>query len=329
MQVISAADLRKLAPMPDAVEVVREAFRRLSQGDCDQPPRIATADGAALAMLASVSTADSPGGTVFKLVSVNPENRKRDLPTVHAIVVWLDRTTKRPRLLVEGSSLTALRTGAATGVATDILAAPDATALAVLGAGGQALDQIRGAAAVRALTEVRIFSPSQDSAQRLATLVSAELPSASVLATNTAVKAVSGADIVCCATDSPTPVLSTKWLKDRVHINAIGSYRPEMRELRRDTIARASLIAIDHLPAAQAEAGELIDAVASGAASWETMVEIGTLAGRPQSRREGLTVFKSVGVAVQDWAICDLLDRRTQLDALPSEIWRTDEPAFA
>src|SRR4029078_6481604 len=123
MQVISAHDLRRLVSMRDAVGAVREAFWHLSRGECDQPQRVTSADGAALAMLASVSAAGPRGGgTVFKVVSINDENRGRDLPTVHAVVVWLDGATKRPRLLVEGAALTALRNGAARGGGTRILA---------------------------------------------------------------------------------------------------------------------------------------------------------------------------------------------------------------
>jgi ornithine cyclodeaminase len=332
MQVVTADDLRRLVPMRDAVEVVREAFERLSEGQCDQPPRVTTADGAALAMLASVLGTESPAsGTVFKVVSVCSENRERDLPTVHAVVVWFDGVTHRPRLLVEGSSLTALRTGAASGAATDILAAPDASTLAVLGAGGQALDQIRGVAAVRPVRDVRIFSPSGDSARRLAAAVATEFPGLTVLATRTAFEAVEGAQVICCATNSSTPVVSPEWIRGRTHINAIGSYRAEMKELPRDTIAQAEYLAVDHLSAAKAEAGELIDAVAARVVSWDNVVEIGDLAARPGIRPDGITVFKSVGVAIQDWAICNLLDSRlaSGSNSKPLELGRTDQPALA
>lgn len=332
MQVVTADDLRRLVPMRDAVEAVGEAFQRLSEGQCDQPPRVATTDGAALAMMASVLATESPSsGTVFKVVSVCNENRERDLPTVHAVVVWFDGVTHRPRLLIEGSSLTALRTGAASGAATDILAAPEASTLAVLGAGGQALDQIRGVTAVRPIKEVRIFSPSGDSARRLATAVTPEFPGVTILAAQTAFEAVDGAQVICCATNSSTPVLSVEWIRGRAHINAIGSYRAEMKELPRGTIAQADYLAVDHLPAAKVEAGELIDAVAAHVVSWDTVLEIGDLIARPPVPPDGVTVFKSVGVAIQDWAICNLLDRRlpSSSDSRPLELWRTDEPALA
>jgi ornithine cyclodeaminase len=227
--------------------------------------------------------------------------------------------------------LTALRTGAASGAATDILAAPDASSLAVLGAGGQALDQIRGVAAVRPVRDVRIFSPSGASARRLATAVAAEFPGVTVLATRTASEAVNGAQVVCCATNSSTPVLSPEWIGGRAHINAIGSYRAEMKELPRDTIAQADYLVVDHLPAAKAEAGEVIDAVSAGVVSWDNVVEIGELAARPRVQPDGVTIFKSVGVAIQDWAICNLLDRRlaSDSDSQPLELGRTDEPALA
>jgi ornithine cyclodeaminase/alanine dehydrogenase-like protein (mu-crystallin family) len=295
--VVTASELRRLVPMADAIEAVGAAFRSLSAGEAEQPPRVALAGGAGLAMAARAGTE----GDAYKLVSVRPDNRGRGLPTIHALVVWFDGETGEPRLLVEGSALTALRTGAASGYATKLLAAPDASTLAMVGAGAQALDQVRAVCAVRPIERVRVFSPSGVSAAALAERLEVDAQAMPSVA-----QAVEGADVVCCATNATDPVVPP--LTGRVHVNAVGSYRPEMRELPPELLAAAELVAIDERAAALAEAGELIDALARGVLTAAQLVEVGTLAGDLELR--GPTVFKSVGVAVQDWAICRLLSER-------------------
>src|SRR5579875_1172801 len=131
MFVVSASDVRRLVPMADAVEAVGAAFRSLAVGAADQPPRIGLADGSGLAMAARAGAE----GDAYKLLSLRPGNRDRGLPTIHALVVWFDGETGVPQLLVEGSALTALRTGAASGYATKLLAAPGASSLGLVGAG--------------------------------------------------------------------------------------------------------------------------------------------------------------------------------------------------
>jgi ornithine cyclodeaminase len=253
---------------------------------------------------------DAGSGTVVKLVSVRSNNGERGLPNVQALVAWLDGPTGEPRVLMDGTALTSLRTGAASAAATDLLAAPDASVLAVVGAGGQAADQIRGVSAVRSLDEVRIVSRSGATALALAEALAAELSATRLRAVPTVAEAVAGADVVCCATNSSTPVLSRGMLHDRVHVNAIGSYRPDMCELASDVLECASMVVVDAREAATSEAGEIIAAIASGAIVDADVLELGDLLIDPPRNVSGLTVFKSVGIAVQDWALAELVAGR-------------------
>jgi ornithine cyclodeaminase len=293
--------------MPDAIEAMREAFATVANGAGDLPHRLTLADGTAIAMMARGSAS---AGTAIKVVSVRETNHGSPLPTIHAVVVWLDPSTGEPTLLIEGASVTALRTGAASGLATDLLAPLSAGVLAVVGAGGQAPDQIRGVLSVREISELRICSRGGDSARLLAAQLAEEFPRVQIEVMPDVASAVRDADVVCCATTAKDPVLARAHLAGRVHVNAIGSYRPEMRELERELLANASIVAVDQRLASLSEAGEVIDAVRHSALDEESLVELGELIADPPADVTGLTVFKSVGLAMQDWAIAQLVSER-------------------
>src|SRR5262249_23322939 len=159
--------------------------------------------------------------TVCKLVGISRDNRSRGLPSVSASVIWLDAETAMPTLLVEGTALTALRTGAASGLATRLLSTEDASTLAMIGAGGQAADQVRAVCAVRPIDTVRIFSRSGTSAEQLRRRLAAELPGVRFEAAASSEEAVAGADVVSCATDAMSPVFEATSVDGRVHVNAV------------------------------------------------------------------------------------------------------------
>lgn len=258
--------------MGEAIAAMRTAFAQLSEGEAVVPPRLAmeTPAGVTLSMPAYV-----PGVVVVKVVSVHPGNARWGRGVVQGAVMVCDDRTGVPRALIEGRSLTALRTGAATGLATDLLARADARRLVIFGAGGQSAQQIAGVRAVREIEEVTVVRRSEDPAAALAR-----------------------ADVVVTATSSATPVLAYRMLRPGTHLNAIGAYRPEMRELDEETMMRAKVV-VDSREHARAEAGELQGDVAIHA-------ELGEIVrGRREGRTSGeeLTVFKSVGNGVQDAAI--------------------------
>lgn len=306
--VLSGPDLRRVVSMEDTIVAVREAFIATARGDAAQPPRIALDGGRELAMLARVGQGRE--GSVAKLLSIHPENRGAGRPTIQGVVIWFD-PDGHPAAIIEGTTATALRTGAASGVATDLLAPPSASTLGMVGAGAQAWDQVMAVAAVRSLRQVRVASARAESRRRLAERLTLDLPSCEVIAVDSAREAVRGVDIVVTATPATEPLFELEDLSPTCHVNAIGSYRPEMRELPVELLRSASTVAVDQLEAAREEAGELIEAVRSGALSWADVGEIGSLlVHAPAATRPGPTVFKSVGIAAQDWALARLAVRR-------------------
>jgi ornithine cyclodeaminase len=292
MKVLSADDVRRLTPMPVAIEVVRQAFLELAAGHFVLPARQIFGDGAVLVM----SAYHTPTGTaVVKKIGIALDQ----VPAIRATVIW---TGDGEQFVADGTSITTLRTGAVVGVATDLLAPPDATRLALLGTGAQAADQARAVLAVRRIARVAVTGRNLTRATSLASELGAEFPEVKFVPSTSIDESVADADVICCATSSSTPLFETEALPDRVHINAIGAFRPTMRELPRSLFADASLVVVDQVEAAMEESGEIIDAVTSGTLSRSALVELGTaLSTHPTTT--GRTVFKSVGVGPQDWAI--------------------------
>ncbi len=224
------------------------------------------------------------------------------MPTVHALSFFLEGDTGLPRSLLGGARLTALRTGAGAGAATQALAREDSRVLALFGAGAQAPDQVEAVLAVRPIEEVRVYTPSGESARRLAARLQERHPDVTFRAVDSPSQAVRGADIITCATTSATPVFDPRDVAPGTHINGIGSFTPEMREVQ--VVGLPNLrVFVDSLDAARAEAGDLIQAVREGHLRWEDVTEIGrVLAGDVPGRTspDDITFFKSVGIAVQD-----------------------------
>lgn len=289
---LSDDEVRAAVPMRDAVKAVRDAFTELAAGHFTQPERLVFGDGAVLVMTAH----HEPSGTaVVKTLSVRLD---RD-PAILGTVVLAGTATP---LVADATAVTTLRTGAVTGVATDLLAPAGAGRLALLGSGAQAADQVRAVATVRDLREVAIHSRTTGNARALAERLGAEFPAVSFRVAESVEDALADAEIVNCATSSETPLFALSALPENVHVNAIGSFRPSMRELPAELLATASIVVVDQVGAALEEAGEVIKAVEDGVLDRGAIVELGAALQRPPAV-SGRTVFKSVGVAAQDWAI--------------------------
>ncbi|EOD67281.1 ornithine cyclodeaminase family protein [Amycolatopsis vancoresmycina] len=293
---LDADEVRRAVPMPAAVEAVREAFLELAAGRFEVPQRLSFAGATTLVMTACHTPSST---TVVKTLNLAPGRT----PMILGTLVW---NTAEGQVVADAVEVTTLRTGAASGVATDLLAPPDASRLALLGTGAQAADQVRAVAAVRALRNVSVFGRDRSRAQALADRLRAEFPSVAVRVAPHASDAVGDADVVCCATSSNTPLFGVEDLPERVHVNAIGSYRPSMRELPPELLATAGCVVVDQVAAAMTEAGEVIHAAESGLVDRGSLVELGDALGDPPAVG-GRTVFKSVGLAVQDWAVGRLL----------------------
>jgi ornithine cyclodeaminase len=313
---LGARDIRRLVTMTDVIQVVGQAARERAAGGLVAAPRVAL-PGGTLLMAAESKERD---GVATKLVSVAPGNRAAGLPTIQGLASWLDYTTRQPLLVADATAVTALRTGALSGVATQVLAPPDASVLAMVGTGGQALSLVEACAAVRPVERVQLVSLHRSSAEDLRGRLGSLLPGLDVRICDSIGEAVKDAAIVCLATTSVTALIEEGDVRPDVHVNAVGAFRSDMREVGSSVLAAAGLVSSDDPHGALGEAGDLMDAVAGGALRADSIIELGALDGHfDRARRRGITVFKSVGTASADLALLDLLWQRAEADgAIPS-----------
>ena len=298
LRILSTADVRAAIDMHQAIEAMREAFGQLSAGQATVPLRtpVETEGGVTLFMPAYLRGTGDLGA---KIVSVYPGNSALGLPTITAAVIVLDGQTGQPLALMDGTYLTALRTGAASGLATALLARPEAQVVAVFGAGVQARTQLEAVRAVRPIREVRIVSRTRASAERFA----AELEDVTAQVMDDRRAAVQGADVIIAATTSATPVFDGGDVAPGTHVNGIGSYTPEMQEVDATLVQRAKVV-VDSREAALAEAGDLIIPLRQGLITEDHIhAELGEIVNGTKPGRvtdDEITFFKSVGIAVQD-----------------------------
>jgi ornithine cyclodeaminase len=309
MRFVDAEQVRAAAPMAELLDAVEAAYRHVAAGGDRSPirSRIPLGQGDLLLM---PGLREGGAGASVKLVTVVPGNPARGLPLIHAVVAWLDADTGQPLAILDGPTVTAMRTGAASGVSTRLLARPDAHVLAVFGVGAQAAWQVRAVMAARRIGEVRVFARTADRRDAFAAGMTEELGSAiRVVSAQTAEEAIRGADIVCCATTSFEPIFSADWVAPGAHVSAVGSFQKGMVELPPQLFAAAGLVAVDSRAAALEEAGDLLAAIETGRLAADGFVEIGTVDGGWAARRDpsAITVFKSVGLAIQDLATAELV----------------------
>ncbi len=313
---LSASAIRRLATMSEVIDVVGQAARERAAGGLIAAPRVALPGGVTLLMAAESA---QRGGVATKVVSVAPANRADGLTTIQGLASWLDYTTRQPLLIADATAATALRTGALSGAATKALAPPGATVLAMVGTGGMATSLVEACAAVRPIRQVLAASLHRESAEKFRGRLAELHPELDVHVCASVSEAVKDADIVCLATTSAAALVQDSDVRPDVHINAIGAYRPDMRELGVSVLRAATLVCSDDPPGALREAGDLMDAVAAGAPSPESILDLGALDGYNLAERSGLTIFKSVGTAMADLALLELLwQRAANDDAIPS-----------
>jgi ornithine cyclodeaminase len=306
--IIGAELVRRLVPMPDAIEASRRAFAAAAAGEITGPPRFALSSGRVLVMPAEHSS----GSALIKVISMQPDGWAQSLPSISGGVLWIDGPTGQIAALIDAGELTALRTGAASGLATDLLAPRSSRVLAMLGAGGQAADQVAGVCAVRPIREIRVHSRRRQRSEELCARLRAGHPGVAVDPAGSASEAVSGADVICTATRSAAPLFEAADLAPAAHINAVGSYQLDMCEVPAEAFRRAAMVVIDQLEAALAEAGDVVQALDGGCLRREDIIEIGRLLTGDAAPAAGLTIFKSVGIAAQDWAVGELAVRRAR-----------------
>ena len=309
MLVLNAADVARALPMREAIAAMKRAFAALSGGQAIVPRRIHLPierhAGVSLIMPSYVAgdeaTADS---LAVKVVSLFDGNRRRGLPRIQAAVILLEPETGRPVALLEGATLTAIRTAAASGAATDLLARRDSRVVALFGAGVQAARHAEAMCAVREIAEVRVCGRRPERLSAFCAALTGGLGgNVRVVEAASPADALRGADIVCTATTSSEAVFADADLPSGAHVNAVGSYQPQAREIPGETVARA-LVVVDSRAPAWEEAADLILPLEAGQINRQHVhAELGELVlGQKSGRIDDaqITLFKSVGIAVQD-----------------------------
>ncbi len=307
MLLLSKNDMRKIFTMKDAIEAAKQAFRIYSEGVCTVPLRVnidaQNNQGQTLFMPGYVRELDSMG---IKIVSIFPGNKNKGMPTVPATMTLIDGTNGQVCCIMDGTFLTQLRTGAAAGVATDVLARIDAKIGALIGTGGQAASQLEAMLTIRTLSEVRIFGLNFEHTKSFTDQMQKELDhyGATLRAVRTSDDAIIDADIITTVTTSKKPVFNGHLVKTGSHINGIGSFTPDMQELDEYVLQRAKKIFFDSQEAVLAESGDFIIPIQRGTLTEDKFTgEIGKVIAGSLKGREGadeITLFKSVGMAALD-----------------------------
>lgn len=307
MRIIDAEATARALDYPRLVERLRDAFR----GETAVPLRHhhgVDVPGAAAATLLLMPAWQSGRHIGIKVITVFPDNPARhSLPSIMGVYLLLDGATGAPVALIDGPTLTARRTAAASALAADWLAAPQPSRLVVVGTGTLARQLAHAHAAVRPITEILVWGRSAEKAQALAAGI--ELPGVAVRAADDLEAAIRGADIVSCATMATAPLVRGAWLKQGAHLDLVGGFTPGMREADDDAVTRARLY-VDTRAGALAEAGDIVQPLQAGLiAAGDIAGDLFDLARGTVPGRRGadeITLFKSVGTALEDLAAAQL-----------------------
>lgn len=326
MLALTKADIRQTVSMRDAIDLVKRAFRELSDGRAQVPLRtfidVEPGRDVMFMMPAYLPGLQALG---FKMISIFQENGKRGLPVGNAIVCAVNAETGVPEAIMNGAYLTALRTGAVSGASTELMARADARHLVVIGSGTQGVTQAAAICAVRDIERITVVYRHESSFARFREMVHADWPDVldRLEGTDDAETAVREADVVCLATTSKTPVFDDAWIRPGTHVSGVGSFTPQMQEAPAEFVARARVV-VDMKEHALEEAGDLIIPMKAGLFTVDHIagelgeVVSGSVAGRTSD--EDVTFFKSVGNAVQDMAVANAAYRAAREQGLGTEI---------
>ena len=290
---LNEEQVRQHLRMADLIPAMEKALIDFSAGKVTQPVRSVikvNPPGGFLGLMPALT----PDGLGLKAVTFYPSNAERGIPTHMATIFLVDPETGTPLAIMDGRLITEMRTAAVSAVATKLLAAPDARILGILGSGVQARSHLEALRLVRQFEEVRVWSPTREHAKQFAEEIGGRAVSAE--------EAVRGADVVVTVTSSKTPILKGSSLKPGCHVNAIGACRPDWREL--DDEAMSNVVFVDSREGAMKESG---DVILSGAKIYAELGE--ALAGKVSPRTSETTIFKSLGMALEDIAAAMLVYR--------------------
>ena len=312
-RLLTEQQVQSLLPMGELISAMEAALARFSAGEVLQPVRSVLTVGPTKAYFGLMPAyVPNPGSLGAKLVTVFADNPSKHLPSHLATILLLDPETGALQAIMDGRYITEARTAAVSAVSARFLARRDASTLAIIGSGVQARSHLEAFAEVRQLTDVRVWSPKVLSRERFVSDVSGHV-SVSVRATNTAEDAVRGADLIVLATSSTTPVLEDRWVAAGAHVVSVGACRPDQREMDPALVARARLY-VDSRAAALVESGDVVMGLAGGLFDPAHIrgelgeVVLGRIEGRTSDA--DVTIFKSLGMAVEDVVAADLVLRR-------------------
>jgi ornithine cyclodeaminase/alanine dehydrogenase len=313
MLFLSDADIAKNITMHETIETVEQAFKEYAKGNVVLPPRstiMVPKHNGSISFMPSYLTELNAQAT--KIISIYPDNKSKGLPTTAAWIVVNDPETGMVKAFMDATYLTAMRTGAITGVAAKYLAPKDAKTAAVFGAGVQGKTQTWAACTVRDIEKVYVYDLYPEARKKFAEDMSKQL-GIEVIPAESGEEACRDADIVLTATTSPRPVLRREWMKKKVHVSAIGAFYPDWRELDTATVAESKLV-IDDREGIEHEAGDILIPIQEGAITWSHVyAELKELvSGKKVGRtpEDTVTVFKSVGIAIQDSSVANLVLRK-------------------
>lgn len=304
LKLLSLEEVKQSITMPEAIDAMERAFIQLAQQKVQLPLRTAIPvehSGLTLTMPAYLEEEKILG---LKVVSVFPTNVDLHKPSINGVILLLNAVTGEPLMLMDAGYLTALRTGAVSGLATKYFAQDKSSVVAMIGAGAQAITQLEAVAAVRPIERVMVWSRQLENTKQFAKKISAHYE---VQVCESLSLAIKQADIICTATGSTEPLVHLSDLKPHTHINAIGSHHPSMHEISGDVLEQ-SVVIVDQLEAAMKEAGEIISALEQGQLQQKSIIELGSwLIKKGPDVKDQLTVFKSVGLALQDLSVAQVV----------------------
>jgi ornithine cyclodeaminase/alanine dehydrogenase-like protein (mu-crystallin family) len=304
LRIIDQPVVRQLLTMPVCIDLMAQAMQQTAQGETLQPPRwimgLPGDRGRGFGLMPGAMK--EPAGFGAKLTAVYPENGAKGLQSHRGIIALFDTETGAPVAIVHGGEVTAIRTAAASALATRLLARPDASDLAILGYGEQALQHLKAMAAVRTLNRVRVWGRSQERAEHFAREGRA-LVDCTIEVSPSVEAAVAGASLICTVTGAAEPILAGRMISPGAHLNVVGSSVAAAREIDVDAVARSRFF-VDYKPSTLLQGGEFLAAKREGRVSDDHIVgEIGEiLIGRKTGRQtaDEITIYKSLGIPAED-----------------------------
>lgn len=305
LRILSLDEVKQSITMCQAISAMELAFVQLAKHEVNLPLRttipIDEQEALMLTMPAYLSRNKALG---LKVVSVFPHNIAKDIPSITGFIMLLDASSGQPKILMDAAYLTSLRTGAVSGLATKYFSPEDANHVAIIGSGAQAFTQLEAVMAVRNIKCVSVWSRNKKNAEAFASNANYQCD---IQVCDNIQLAVRDADIICTATSSTKPLIHIDDIAPHAHINAIGSHSSSMQEISQDVLSHG-VVFVDQLEAALSEAGEIINAIEKHKLKKDDIIEIGHwLLHKTVDYKNNLTIFKSVGLAIQDLSVANVV----------------------